>query len=202
MNIHVISPMSRTQVLFTPSLPFTASAEKVLGLKDARTRLQTVYFLLLWYLLSVVCVSMKILSCASAKKKTETITGFKLCTVIGRFQVTSYSEGVKDEYWMYNTHLCWCDGLQCCGRQALERCPCTSLCAISSSAVEHRPWKAVHNCLCHEPSAIEHWPCKAVHLSPCSERIKHYETQGLCPPLPALCKLQEVLHRWRVKNKS
>ena len=43
-------------------------------------------------------VLMKILSHASAKKKTKTFKGFKICTFTGRFQVTSYgSKGVNKE---------------------------------------------------------------------------------------------------------
>ena len=40
------------------------------------------------HLLSMLHVSMKILSHASAKKKTQTVKGVKLCTFIGRFQMT------------------------------------------------------------------------------------------------------------------
>ena len=36
------------------------------------------------------CVSIKILSHESAKNKTETVKGFKICTFIGRFQVRSW----------------------------------------------------------------------------------------------------------------
>ena len=39
------------------------------------------------HLLSMLCVLMKIVSHASAKKKTERFKGFKFRTVIGRFQV-------------------------------------------------------------------------------------------------------------------
>ena len=67
--------------------PITAPDCKIFGLKDARTHLQTVYFSLVYHLLSTLCVSMKILSHNSAKITTETINGFKICTFIGRFQV-------------------------------------------------------------------------------------------------------------------
>ena len=46
------------------------------GLKDAWTRLQTVYFPVLQHLLPVLCVSMKILSHDSAKNKT--VNGFQI----------------------------------------------------------------------------------------------------------------------------
>ena len=39
---------------------------------------------------SVLCVLMKILSHASAKKKTKILKGFKFGTFIGRFQMTSW----------------------------------------------------------------------------------------------------------------
>ena len=48
--------------------PFTAPTCKIPGLNDARMCLQTVYFPALWHLFPVLCVLMKILSKASAKK--------------------------------------------------------------------------------------------------------------------------------------
>ena len=54
---------------------FTAPACTVSGLNDARTRLQTVYFPILWHLFSVLCVLIKILSHATAKKETKRLKG-------------------------------------------------------------------------------------------------------------------------------
>ena len=52
--------------------PFTASASKISGLKDARTRLQRVYFPgPTTHLLLMLSILMKSLSHASAKKKTK-----------------------------------------------------------------------------------------------------------------------------------
>ena len=65
--------------------PFTAPTCNISGLKDVGTRLPTAYVSVLQHLLSMLCVSMKIFSHASVKKKTETIKGFKFYTFIGRF---------------------------------------------------------------------------------------------------------------------
>ena len=62
---------------------------KTTGLKDAWTRLQTVYFTVLYDLFSMVCVLMKILSDASAKKKTKMLKAFRFRTFMGRFEMTS-----------------------------------------------------------------------------------------------------------------
>ena len=70
--------------------PFTALTCKIFRLKDAWTHLQTVYFPLLSHLLSMLCVSVKILSHDSVKNKTETVQGFRFCTFIGYFQVASW----------------------------------------------------------------------------------------------------------------
>ena len=67
------------------------SENKISGLEDAWICLENSTFSSpITHLLSVRCVLMKILSKASAKKKTERLKGFKFCTFIGRFQVTSW----------------------------------------------------------------------------------------------------------------
>ena len=69
--------------------PFTAPDCTISGLKDAGTRLQTVYFPVLQHIYCQYYVLMKIFSHASAKQKTKRLKGFTFCSFIGRFQVTS-----------------------------------------------------------------------------------------------------------------
>jgi len=71
----------------TPSLLQTV---KNSGLKEARTRQQTVYFPVLYHLLSMLCVLMNVLSHISAKTKTEMLKGLKFRIFIGHFQATSW----------------------------------------------------------------------------------------------------------------
>ena len=59
----------------TVTNPFTTPACKISGLKDARTRLETVYFQVL-YLLAMLCILMNICTHASAKTKTKSISNF------------------------------------------------------------------------------------------------------------------------------
>ena len=88
-----------------PLTPFTAPACRTSGLKDAGTRLQTVYFQtvyfqtvyfqtvyfpILQHLLLMLCVVMKVLSNASAKRETERLKVFIFRTFAGRFQATSW----------------------------------------------------------------------------------------------------------------
>ena len=77
--------------------PFSAPACKMSGLKDARTRLQTVYFPVLYnYLHSMLCVLIKVFSRASAKTETKRLKGFRFRTVIIVFKWHHGSgEGVK-----------------------------------------------------------------------------------------------------------
>ena len=72
--------------------PFTAPACKISGLKDARTRLQTVYFGPTTSSFNAMCFEENSFICQCEKKKeTETVKGFKFGTFIaGRFQVTSW----------------------------------------------------------------------------------------------------------------
>ena len=86
--------------------PFTAPACKISGLKDARTRLQTVYFPLLQHLLSVRRVSLKILSHDSVKNKTETVQGFKFCTLIVHFQAASWQWRISSWKPVLKTYIC------------------------------------------------------------------------------------------------
>ena len=66
--------------------PITAPACKISGLKDARTRLQTVYIPgPITHLLSMLCVWMKILSHASAKKETKKAEGFQISRLYWSF---------------------------------------------------------------------------------------------------------------------
>ena len=74
---------------YSTLFPFTAPACRISGLKDAGTRLQTVYFPILRLLL-MLRVVMKVLSNASAKKETKRLKGFIFRTFAGRFQVTSW----------------------------------------------------------------------------------------------------------------
>ena len=70
-------PHSFQGTFLTPSLPV-----KFPGLKDSRRRLKTsTVSSLIASLFSVLCVSMKILSRASAKKKTKRLTGSKFRTL-------------------------------------------------------------------------------------------------------------------------
>ena len=75
-----------------PSLnPITAPACKISGLKDARTRLKNSIFSgPITHLLSMLCVVIKVLSHASAKRKQNGLKGFKFPTFIGHFQATSW----------------------------------------------------------------------------------------------------------------
>ena len=67
--------------------PFTAPSCKLSGLKDERKRPQNGIFSgLITNLFSVLCVSMKILSHASAKKKTKRLKDVKFPTFIGLFK--------------------------------------------------------------------------------------------------------------------
>ena len=113
--------------------PFTARACNISGLKDAGTRLQACYIPVkhvifrssmlysgpVTHLLSVLCVLMKILSHASAKRKTKGLTvfhdalrprrrddllgtgwaySFKFCTFMCCFQMVSWKwRGLKNK---------------------------------------------------------------------------------------------------------
>ena len=81
-----------TPVLPREFNPFAAPAYTISGLKDARTRLQRVYFPVQQRLLSTLCVFVTdyILSHASTIKKTKGLKGLKFRTIIGPFQVTSW----------------------------------------------------------------------------------------------------------------
>ena len=68
--------------------PFTATACKISGLKDTGTRLKR-YIFRSCNISFQCCVSIKILLHDSVKNTTETVTGFKFCTFIGRLQMTS-----------------------------------------------------------------------------------------------------------------
>ena len=75
-------------------------------------------FLCVWILfynnVSMRCVSKKILSHASAKKKTEIVTGFKFCTFIGRLWsdilavkgLSILDRGYYVNAWPFRTRLC------------------------------------------------------------------------------------------------
>ena len=86
--------------------PFTAPACKISRLKDARTRLQTVYFPVLWHLFSVLCVLMKILSHARKRrekrrrKKGWRVSNFALLLVV--FKWHHGSEGINAIQYSYN----------------------------------------------------------------------------------------------------
>ena len=76
--------------------PFTTPACKISGVKDARTRLKnSIVSGLITNLFSVLCVWMKILSQASAKKKAKSlrVSNFALLLVV--FKRLRGSEGVN-----------------------------------------------------------------------------------------------------------
>ena len=71
--------------------PFIAPACKMSGLRNAGTCLQTAYFQSYnASTFSAARVLIKIVSYATAKKKTKRLKGFKFRAVIGRFKVTSW----------------------------------------------------------------------------------------------------------------
>ena len=74
--------------------PVTAPAGNISGLKNARTRLQTVYLQSIAHLLPMLCVLMKILSHAETKRMKR----FNFNTVVGLvvvFKCHPGSEGVN-----------------------------------------------------------------------------------------------------------
>ena len=79
--------------------PFTAPACKIFGLKDARTRLQTVYFQSITHLFSLLWILMKIVFACQCKKhtqknkKAEGFQNFALLLFV--FKWHHGSEGVK-----------------------------------------------------------------------------------------------------------
>ena len=79
----------------TTSLPQPVKCQS--GLKDVRTRLQSVHFPLLLHQLSMLCVfiTSKVFSHASAKKATKRLKGFRLRSIIVVFKWHCDSEGVK-----------------------------------------------------------------------------------------------------------
>jgi len=58
--------------------PFTATACTISGLKNATTHLQTIFSGHTAHLLSMLCILMKILSHASAKKEDKNDQGFQI----------------------------------------------------------------------------------------------------------------------------
>ena len=77
--------------------PLTAPACQISGLKDARTRLQTVYFPVLYHIY-FQCYAFwgNPFRSLCKRKKAKRLKGFKFGTFIGRFQVTSWQcEGVN-----------------------------------------------------------------------------------------------------------
>ena len=70
--------------------PFTAAACEISGLKDAPdAAANSIFSGPVTHLLSVLCVLLKILSDAGAKKKTKSCKTSNSLNFIGRFQVTS-----------------------------------------------------------------------------------------------------------------
>ena len=95
--LQILSLLSLFNLFFFLKInPFTSPACTISGLNNARTRLKTVYFPVLYHLFSVSCILMEILLHASAKKqKTQRLNGFKFRTFMGLFQMTHGSEGVN-----------------------------------------------------------------------------------------------------------
>ena len=89
------SHFNRCRVLINP---FTATTFKISGLKDARTRLQTVYFPVLYRIyFQLRYILMTSLLHASAKNKPKRLKGFKFRTFSWSFSLKRHrgSEGVN-----------------------------------------------------------------------------------------------------------
>ena len=70
--------------------PFTAPACTIFRVERCTDRGTCKFSGPVTHLLSTLSVLMKVLSRASAKRKTERLKGFKFLTITGRFQVTSW----------------------------------------------------------------------------------------------------------------
>ena len=87
------------QIQFALFNHFTAPACKMSGLKDAQTCFQTMYFLVLYHLFSMLCALMKVLSHASVKKKTKKLKGFKFHAFYGSFSNDIMAvKGLKNKF--------------------------------------------------------------------------------------------------------